>query len=478
MKLKFVAFGEKSTLSRNFLIDGLFSALIVVVSFVLLLWCLMSYNNYIYQTHIISDLDEFVADYTLVVEKVVIDESEINKAKVISSNKRFADFIYANDEKFKELELVDLIRKIEKKLKESIQIVDNEEIQKNKLIDIPVSLSHTLNAEKEALYESFNLKKSILILVTILVVLGGTIWIFYRRYKLVKMHLLDGMEHLRQFATDISEGKLIQKEYPVTIDNEISQLHTKLNLICKKYKELLSEVIYSADNIAVATSQLSSTSQQLSQSTNEQSASVEEISSTVEEMAVSIEQSKENAYLTEQISTEALQGIFEVGDESMKSVDANESIAKEVGALNYISFQTNILALNAAVEAARIGELGKGFGVVASEVRKLAENSKIASAQISTLSNDGLNISKSSYDRLMNILPEVQKTSALLQEIASTSNEQATGATQINSAIQQLNYLTQQNAAASEELAANAEEMSSQAELLRKAMEFFEFDEK
>nr|WP_321451596.1 methyl-accepting chemotaxis protein [uncultured Carboxylicivirga sp.] len=477
MKLNLDVLGKKSTLSRNFTVDGLLSILTIAISSILLLLCLQAYNHYFNQTHLMSQFDKLVTGYNQAIENVVVDKNPENQKLVDFATQQFAVFFASADSDLEANQLVDVKENIDLMLQQSSKFLKEDELQKSKLLDLVGSVNERINDKKEMLYESFHTKRNVLLVITIVMVVGGTAWIFYRRYKLVKLNLLDGMAHLRQFATEISEGKLIPQVCPVTVDNEILQLHDKLNLICSKYKELLSEIIYSADNIAVATSQLSSTSQQLSQSANEQSSSVEEISSTMEEMAVSIEQSKENAYLTEQISTEALQGIYEVGDDSMKSVEANESIAKEVGTLNYISFQTNILALNAAVEAARIGELGKGFGVVASEVRKLAENSKEASIEISTLSNDGLNISKLSYERLMNILPEIQKTSALLQEIASTSNEQSTGASQINSAIQQLNYITQQNAAASEELAANAEEMSSQAELVRKTLDFFKLEE-
>lgn len=229
-------------------------------------------------------------------------------------------------------------------------------------------------------------------------------------------------------------------------------------------------------NIAIASQQLSSTSQELSQGANEQSVSVEEITSTVEEITVSIQQSKENADLTEQISIEAMQGIFEVSDKSMNAVNSSENIAKEVKQLNHITFQTNLLSLNAAVEAARIGDLGRGFGVVASEVGKLADNSKNVSGNISKLATNGVDISRQSCDQLMNILPEIQKTSSLLQELTATSDEQANGAMQINTAIQQLNNTTQQIAAASEELAANAEEMSAQADMLKSSIKNFNTD--
>ncbi|HYX08185.1 MAG TPA: methyl-accepting chemotaxis protein, partial [Bacteroidales bacterium] len=143
------------------------------------------------------------------------------------------------------------------------------------------------------------------------------------------------------------------------------------------------------------------------------------------------------------------------------------------GIINDIAFQTNILALNAAVEAARAGEHGKGFAVVAAEVRKLAERSKVAADEIVSLSVKSVKTTEDAGNMIDDLIPEIQKTARLVQEITAASLEQNSGADQVNGAIQQLNQVTQQNAAASEELATSAEEMANQAEQLRDSISFF-----
>ncbi|MBF0422590.1 MAG: hypothetical protein HQL73_06330, partial [Magnetococcales bacterium] len=143
------------------------------------------------------------------------------------------------------------------------------------------------------------------------------------------------------------------------------------------------------------------------------------------------------------------------------------------GIIEEIARQTNLLALNAAIEAARAGEHGKGFAVVAAEVRKLAERSQTAAGEISHLSTSSVGVAEKAGDIINKLVPDIQKTAELIQEITASSQEQNQGAKQINQAIQQLDQVIQQNAGASEEMAATAEELSSQAEIVKESLAFF-----
>lgn len=229
----------------------------------------------------------------------------------------------------------------------------------------------------------------------------------------------------------------------------------------------------SAKQFSSAALQFSSSSQQLSQGASEQAASVEEISSSMEEMVSNIQQNSDNAKQTETISNSSAQVVGQVDRSSKESLQAVNEIVQKINIINDIAFQTNILALNAAVESARAGESGKGFAVVASEVRKLAERSKIAADEIDHLSKSSLNITTETGNIMQQLIPEILKTSKLVQEIAAASLEQNSGAEQVNSAIQQLNRITQENAATAEEMATSAEELLSQAEQLTEMISFF-----
>jgi methyl-accepting chemotaxis protein len=248
--------------------------------------------------------------------------------------------------------------------------------------------------------------------------------------------------------------------------------HTVNNTI-EKISQVVAEVRNSADGIASASEQVSSTAQSLSQATNEQAASVEETSASVEQMSASINQNTENSKVTEGISAKAANDANEGGAAVQQTVAAMKSIAGKISIIDDIAYQTNLLALNAAIEAARAGEHGKGFAVVAAEVRKLAERSQVAAQEIGELAESSVGTAEKAGKLLEEMVPNINKTSDLVQEITAASQEQSSGASQINVAMNQMSQITQQNASGSEELAATAEEMSGQAEQLQELIGFF-----
>ncbi len=260
--------------------------------------------------------------------------------------------------------------------------------------------------------------------------------------------------------------------------DELGILTNSMNDMVIQLREITSAVVTGTDNIASASEQLSSTSQELSQGSNEQASSAEEVSSSMEEMASNIQQNTENAQHAERLSLNVSQGVQRVGQAAQESLASIRDIAGKIGIINDIAFQTNILALNAAVEAARAGEHGRGFAVVAAEVRKLAERSKVAADEIVSLASKSVDVTEGAGELMAKLIPEIEKTAKLVQEIAAASLEQNSGADQVNNAIQQLNQVIQQNAAASEEMATSSEELSSQAEQLREIMSFFKVEAK
>jgi methyl-accepting chemotaxis protein len=194
----------------------------------------------------------------------------------------------------------------------------------------------------------------------------------------------------------------------------------------------------------------------------------------MEEMASNIRQNADNSQQTEKIALKSATDAREGGEAVSETVRAMKEIAGKITIIEEIARQTNLLALNAAIEAARAGEHGKGFAVVASEVRKLAERSQTAAAEISKLSGSSVEVAAKAGEMLAKIVPDIQKTAELVQEISAASTEQNAGAEQINQAIQQLDQVIQQNASASEEMASTAEKLASQSEQLQTSISFFQ----
>jgi methyl-accepting chemotaxis protein len=240
-----------------------------------------------------------------------------------------------------------------------------------------------------------------------------------------------------------------------------------------KLREIIGQVRDNAGSLVGAADQLSATAQTLSQGASEQAASVEETSASMEEMSASIAQNNENSKVTGDIATRTARESADGGQAVRETVEAMKLIAKKIAIIDDIAYQTNLLALNAAIEAGRAGEHGKGFAVVAAEVRKLAERSQVAAEEISQLATSSVGLAEKAGTLLEAIVPSIQKTADLVQEIAAASAEQNSGVGQINGALSQITQAVQQNAAASEELASTSEEMNAQAVELQSSVDYF-----
>jgi methyl-accepting chemotaxis protein len=284
---------------------------------------------------------------------------------------------------------------------------------------------------------------------------------------------LKSMQEVTRLTKEIASGNLRIEVKP---RSEADELMKALASMVRRLSEVASEVKTASENVSSGSQQMSASSEQLSQGATEQASSIQEVSSSMEQMSSNVKQNADNATQTEKIALKAAVDAKEGGQAVSQTVDAMKQIAGKITIIEEIARQTNLLALNAAIEAARAGEHGKGFAVVASEVRKLAERSQRAAGEITELSKTSVDVAEKAGKLLARILPDVQKTAELVQEITAASREQDGGAAQINKALQQLDQVIQANAASSEQLSATSEELARQAVQMQTSISFFKVD--
>jgi methyl-accepting chemotaxis protein len=355
---------------------------------------------------------------------------------------------------------------------------------------------------------------------TIWIVMFVAIGLSFAGAWFVTHQTINRIHHVRDHLKDVAEGEGdLTKRMTITHDDEIGELGVWLNTFLAKLQQIISEVIANTNNIAAASQELAVNATQISRSANSQrqetisvATAMQEMSATVVEVSNNSNHATENARQAEGVAreggetvrgtVETIRAIAEDTRESARRIQelgaSSDQIGKIIGVIDDIADQTNLLALNAAIEAARAGEQGRGFAVVADEVRKLAERTSGATKEITgmvttiqqethkaveAMTNSssqveiGVQSALKAGSALEKIIQGASSVQQIIMQIATAATQQASATDQVAKNMDQISQMVEQSATASDEAARAIQNLSGQATQLQSIVGQFKVDD-
>ncbi|WP_445158487.1 methyl-accepting chemotaxis protein [Halomonas sp. E14] len=298
------------------------------------------------------------------------------------------------------------------------------------------------------------------------------------------------LQRMMGYFAAMSEGNLTSR-IEIGRRDEIGQTLESLQGTQSKIRELVVSIQRSVDNITTGASEIAAGNTDLARRTEEQASALQETASSMEQVAATVKHNTDNTTQANRLAREAADSATAGGGKARQAMAkmqelsaSSEKISGIISVIDSIAFQTNILALNASVEAARAGEQGRGFAVVAQEVRTLAQRSADAAKEIQQLVNlnadivkDGSQFVEQAGHAMQGIVSDVDKVTALMEEVTRGSHEQSSAVDQVSVAVSQMDQATQQNAALVEQTANASASLERQARSLGQAAAFFKVGE-
>ena len=301
-----------------------------------------------------------------------------------------------------------------------------------------------------------------------LVIAGFVFWMMHR-------NVVTPLTEFRRAVGRMSDGDLDACQMlSVESNNEIGRVAGSLGEMACRLAGMIGNAKQSADAVAGGSNEIVDSARALAEGTARQAEAIDHISTLTDQIRNSVGNATGNARQTHEIAVRAAADAKQGGQSVMSALEAVKTITEKITVIEEIARQTNLLALNAAIEAARAGEHGKGFAVVAAEVRKLAERSGKAAGEIGELSANTSRISDEAGGLLQKLVPEIERTAEMVEEITALGAEQREGVEQVAEEVRQLDSIIHGNASLADRLSDTAEDLADQAAQLEREMQFFQ----
>ena len=306
--------------------------------------------------------------------------------------------------------------------------------------------------EEEAFSSVFKLRRLMLIVALIsMLVAASVIFLFSKIYISSPINrMFSAVDNLRSGDGDLT------LRLPDFGNNEIGRTANSLNGFIEHIQNIMKDISHAVGGLSVTADKVKSTAENVKDNSGRQVVSLEQTTTAISQISVSISQNAGNAKSTDELASGVAKLTTDGGEAVQQTLAAMKDISERVRLIEDFAYQTDLLALNAMIEAARVGEAGAGFAVVADAVRRLAEQSQISAKEIGDLAEDSVKIAQEAGDLVHGVLPDIHKTAELVRQIASASDEQAHGVKEINNAMEQLD-----GSAGQSNLDANALALSS-----------------